>query len=244
MKGSWILLKKELKDVFASPLIYVLTGLFSALMGWLFYNYLVGSSQQDQLSLSDAVLRPLFGNMNFVFLFFTPLITMRAFAEEKKQHTLELLFLSELKDLENIVGKFLACLIMASFMLLFTLIFPIILSFSGFSDWGMVGSSYLGILFSVSCYTAVGLFMSSLTKNQILAAISSFCLLLAVMLLVVTANATENMMVGRIVEYFSVPFHFEQMVRGSLRSYNVAYFASFLGFFFYLTHQSLGSRRW
>ncbi len=244
MKGIIVLFKKELYELFSSPLIYVLTGLLTGLMGWLFYNYLIASPELTELSLADSILRPLFGNMNFIFLFLAPMLTMRMFSEEKKQHTLELLFLSHLQDYQIIVGKFLAAVVTVIFMLSFTLIFPIVLSFSGFSDWGMIMSSYTGIILSVMCYVAVGIFTSSLTENQILAAISSFCILMAILLLVITSNATHNFIVGQIFEFMSVPFHFESFVRGSVTSYNIVYFLSFWIFFMFLTSKSLDSRRW
>lgn len=244
IKGVWILLKKELRDTFSSPLIYVLTGFLSALLGWLFYNYLISSTQLTELALSDSILRPLFGNMNFIFLFFAPLLTMRMFAEEKNNHTLELLLLSHLSDYQIIFGKFLAGILTVIFMLSFTLIYPVILSFSGFSDWGMIISSYIGIIFSIMCYLSVGVFTSTLTKNQILSAITSFCILMILLLLVVTSNATQNYIVAQIFEYMSIPYHYESFVRGSMKSYNFIYFFSFSLFFIFLTKQSLDSRRW
>lgn len=244
MKGVFILLRKELYEMFTSPLIYILTALLSALLGWLFYNYLIASPQLYEVTLSDSVVRPLFGNMNFIFLFLCPLITMRLFAEERKQHTLELLFLSRLTDGEIIFAKFLSALLTSSFMLSFTLLFPIILNYSGFSDWGLILSNYMGILLSLMAYTSVGLFASSLTKNQILAAITSFCILMGLILLVITAQASHNYILGLIFEYISVPFHFESFSTGLVKSYNVIYFISFCSFFLYATAKSLDARRW
>lgn len=245
MRGVFILCQRELKESFSSPLIYILTALFSAIMGWLFFNYLISSGQElTNLTLTNTVLVPIFGNMNFIFVFLAPLITMRLLAEEKKLYTLDLLFQSELRHWQIIIGKFLASTLQILFMLSFTLIFPIILAFSGYADWGIVGSSYLGIILSVMCYLAVGLFASSLTENQIVAAVLTFCLLLGIMLLVATANATQNTIVAEIFQYMSTPYHFESFVRGSVRSFNLVYFASFMGFFFYGTHLSLDARNW
>ena len=244
MRGIYILLKKELSETFSSPLIYILTALLSALMGWLFYNYLIAASHLTELSLSDSVLKPLFGNMNFIFLFLAPLVTMKMFAGEKRQHTLELLFLSHLNDYQIILGKFLTATLSIVFMLSFTLIFPLILAFSGFQDWGFIFSAYMGIILSVMCYIAVGLFTSSLTNNQILAAISAFCLLMTSLLLVITSNAINNFIVAQIFEYMSIPFHFDSFVQGSVTSYNVVFFFTFFVFFIFMTAKSLNSRRW
>ncbi|MFZ8933556.1 MAG: ABC transporter permease subunit, partial [Bacteriovoracaceae bacterium] len=144
MKTMIFLVKKELKDFFASPLIYILGGLFSLMMGWLFFNYLVNAQNLTQGSLTQKILLPFFGNANFIFLFLTPLITMRAFTDEKKQGTLALLVMSNLTDFQIIMGKVISSFLVCLFMVSTTLIFPLILSFSGYSDWGIVFTSYLG----------------------------------------------------------------------------------------------------
>ena len=244
MKNIWVLFKKEMRDAFSSPLIYVLAGLFSLIMGWLFFNYLLAAQKLYAETLTATILVPIFGNMNFIFLFLMPLIAMKSFAEEKRRGTLELLFLSDLSEMQIIWGKFLGNLAVTLFLLLFTLVFPVILSFSGYSDWGCVTTSYLGIILSIMCYLAVSLFASSLTSNPIIAAVLSFCILLCLLLLVLSANATNNYLIGMIFRYISVPFHYEGMARGVIKSFNLVYFASFIGFFIFLTKRSLSSRNW
>lgn len=244
MNKIMILAKKELKDSFSSPLIYVLCGLFSLMMGWLFFNYLVQAKQMTTATMSMGVITPIFGNVNFIFVFLCPLITMRSFAEEKKQHTLDLLLRSELTEMQIILGKFISNVMMVLFMLSMTLLFPLILSFSGFSDWGVVWSSYLGIVLSIMAYTAVGLFCSSLTDNQIVASLLTFCILLGSMLLVISVNATNNYLLALIVQYLTIPFHYEGFTRGLLRSYSIVYFISFYAFFLLLTLKSLQARKW
>ena len=103
-----------------------------------------------------------------------PLITMRLFAEERKCHTLDLLLRSRLGHGQIIVAKFLSSLMTVLFLLSLTLIFPIILAVSGYSNWPMVFSGYGGVILCVMCYLAVGLFTSSLTENQILASLAGF----------------------------------------------------------------------
>ncbi|MBT3584602.1 MAG: ABC transporter permease subunit [Halobacteriovoraceae bacterium] len=244
IRGITTLWKKESRDFFSSPLVYILAGIFCALMGWLFYNYLIASKDITNKTLSMSILIPTYGNMNFIFLFLAPLLTMKLFSEEKKLHTLDLLLQSNLNHFQIIAGKFLAGLTVMLFMLSLTLIFPIILSFSGYNDWGTVASSYAGIVFSIMCYLSVGIFASSLTDNQIVAALSGFGILMFLMLLVLTSNATHNVLLQQIFSYLSTPYHFESFVRGAFRSYNLIYFVSFIGFFFYLTHKSLDSRNW
>ena len=239
-----ILAKKELKDSFTSPLIYVLSGLFSLMMGWLFFNYLLQSKEMTTTTMTHAVITPIFGNINFIFVFLCPLITMKSFAEERKQHTLDLLLRSDLTEMQIILGKFISNVMLVLFMLALTLLFPLVLAFSGYSDWGVVGSSYLGIAFSIMCYTAVGIFCSSLTDNQIVASLLTFCVLLGSMLLVISVNATNNYLLALIIQYLTIPFHYEGFTRGLVRSYSLIYFISFLSFFFLLTLKSIQSRKW
>ena len=240
----WNLVRKEIKDAFGSPMIFVLAGIFCLIVGWPFFNYIVLSKETTKMGLTYSVLRPIFGNMNFIFLFLCPLITMRSFAEEKKQHTLDLLLQSRLSQTDIILGKLISSLAVAFFMLVLTLIFPLVLAMAGYNDWGTVISNYLGLVFCIVCYTMVGIFTSSLTDNQIVAALLSFCILFVSMLLVLSANATNNYMVGQIFLYLSIPFHYQTFAFGMVKSYNMVYLLSFAFFFFHLTRQSLESRRW
>jgi len=242
--GILFLLKKELKDYFFSPLIYILTGLFSGIMGWLFFNYLVGAKNLTMLNLTYSVLIPLFGNINFLFLFLVPLLSMKLFSEEKKNQTLDLLFLSNLSHSQIIFSKFFAGFFISLFILSWTMVFPLILGLSGYNDWGTVFSSYLGLLFSITAYLWVGLFCSSLTENPIIAAITTFCILLGMMLMVLTINVTNIEILNIIFQYLSTSFHYEGFVRGSIKNYNLIYILSFSGFFYFLTHKSLESRNW
>lgn len=239
-----ILVKKELKDSFFSPLVYILTGLFCFMMGWLFFNYLLQAKALTSVTMTQSVITPIFGNINFIFVFLCPLITMKSFAEERKQATLDLLLRSELSETQIIIGKFISMVFVVLFMISFTFVFPIILAFSGYSDWGVVGSSYLGVLLSVMAYLSVGLFCSSLTDNQIVASLMTFCILLGSMLMVISANATNNYLLALIVQYTTVPFHYEGFVKGLVRSYSLVYFACYLSFFFLLTRISLQARKW
>ncbi len=239
-----ILVKKELKDAFLSPLIYILTGLFCSIMGWLFFNYLMQAKTLTSASMTQAVITPIFGNINFIFVFLCPMISMRSFAEEKKQSTLDLLLRSQLSEMQIILGKFISNMVLVFFMISFTFIFPVILAVSGYSDWGVVGSSYVGVLLSVMAYLSVGLFCSSLTDNQIVASLLTFCIILGSMLLVITVNASNNYIFSLLVQYMTVPFHYEGFTKGLFRSYSFIYFASYLGFFFLLTLKSLQARKW
>jgi ABC-2 type transport system permease protein len=238
------MMKKELKELFASPLIYILGGLFSILMGWLFFNYLVVAQQVGQGTLTDVVMRPIFGNMNFIFLFFAPLLTMHLIAEEKRQHTLELLFMSKLSDWNIILGKFFAAWICGLFLLALTLVFPISMGFSGLKEWGIVATNYWAITMALGAYLSVGIFASSISENMIVAAVLGFCFLLAMMLLALSGQVTQNELLNGILQYFSIAVHYEPASRGAIRSPDVVYYFSMIFFFLFLSTQALNYRRW
>ncbi len=244
LRAIRILVAKELRDSFYSPVVYILSALFCLSMGWLFFNYLYASKELTDQTLTQSVLMPIFGNMNFIFLFLAPILTMRSFTEERKLHTLELLLTSRLDHFQIIAAKLISNFLMAAFMISLTFIFPIILSMSGYDHWSIVFSSYAGILLSIFCYLAVGLFASSMSDNFVVSALLGFSILLGIMLLSLTGNATQNVILGQMVKYIAIPYHFESFVTGGMRSYNFVYIFSFIGFFVYLTHIKLESRRW
>ena len=244
LKGIYILWKKEFKDQFTSPLVYILGAIFSILIGWPFYNRIILAREWTSGNFIDLVLRPTFNFMSFLFFFLVPLITMRCFSEEKKQKTLDLLLLSHLGHLQIIWGKFLSLMCVCLFIIGLTCIFPIILAISGYSHWGLVFTSYIGIILSVLCYVSIGLFTSSLTENQILSAILSFSILMGLMLIVLVANASNNYFLGQMLSYLSIHSHLDSFLRGAVTSYSFIFYISFIGFFIFLTEKSLNSRNW
>ncbi len=240
----WHLIKKELYEVFTSPLIYILVSIFSFISGWLFFNYLLAAKSYTHLAIMTSVLIPIFGNINFLLLIFIPMMTMRSFAEERKLGTLDLLIHSALTNRDIVLGKFCALFIQTLFLLLPTFLFPLILSTIGFSEWGIVISAYTGLILSISCYIFVGMFASAITDNQLVAAFISFSILVSFLLVAVSTNATDNYILGKIGENFSIGIHFEWMARGVVRTIDLIYFLSFASFFFLLTKKVLESKRW
>lgn len=242
--GFVVLLKKECRDYFLSPLVYIISSLFCLIMGWIFFNYLIASNEMTNTSLTQSILIPLFGIMNSMFMFLAPIITMGKFSEENKYGTLDLLLLSKLSALTIILAKLISSFISVLFMLSFTLVFPIILYYSGYSEWGIVISNYLGVIFTALCYLSVGLFASSLTKNQIISVFSSFTVILCLNLLTLTSNSINNHIVSLVLRYFSLGFHVGPLIQGSIKSYSIVFFASFIFLFIFMTKKSLESRRW
>lgn len=238
------IVKKEVKDLFFSPLIYILSGLFCLLMGWLFFNYLVVSKEITNKTLESIILAPIFGNMNFVFLFLCPIMTMNTFAGEKSKNTIDLLLRSNLSNWQLVLGKMAAQCLSVIFMISLTFLFPFILSFSGLEHWGVIFSSYIGLFFAVVAYLSVGVFTSTLCENPLISALFSFCILLSFVFIVMSASASTNYLIGQMLSYLSPAIHYQKMVGGLIRSTDLIYFFSFTGLFLYLAKSSLDSRRW
>lgn len=244
MKLLKLVTMKEIKSIVTRPLFFIVMALYMLLSGWLFFNYLAASKDVTTLSIEMSVLKPLFGNMNFVFLFLIPILTMRSFSEERKDKTLELLLSSRLGKEQIILGKFLALFFILLLFVMVLAIYPFMLSLSGFENWSIVLSGLLGLLLTGSCYIFAGLFFSSLTDNQIISALLSYVFLFFCMLLIFSAQSTENVIVAQMLQYLSFLFHFEQFASGLVPSYSFVFYTSFFGLFGCATYYSLKQREW
>ncbi len=253
MKNIWIICRKELRSYFVSPVAYILLVMFAVIFGFFFWNslgYFVNMAMEAQMegeqfpmNLNEQVVRPLLANINVIGLFFIPMITMRLFAEEKRSGTIELLATSPIKDSEIIVGKWLAALLMYAFMLLSTVLDFVFLFRYGNPDWKPLAIGYLGLLFQACGLLAIGTFISSLTRNQIIAGAVTFgvCLMLWVLGWV---SQYENATWAQVLSYMSVITHFESFGKGVVDSKDAIFDATviFLGLFF--TGRSMESLRW
>src|SRR5512146_1384550 len=182
--------KKEMRLYFGSPVAYVVFTFFLLISGWFFsqiFLYYSDASMRSfmqpgfgqNLSITENVMRPLFTNMSVVLLFFIPMLTMRLFAEEKKSGTIELLLSYPVRDGEVLAGKFLAAQALYVVLLILTLVYPGIVAYFTRLEWGPLLSAYLGLLLPRATFLAIGLLVSSLTDNQIVAGFATFGVLLA-----------------------------------------------------------------
>lgn len=235
MRNTIAIAEKELKAYFASPIAYVVTAAFLAVLGYLF-AVILGFGRQ-------ASLRFVFQNMSIILLLIAPALTMRLFAEEQRTGTIELLLTAPVRDVEVVLGKFLASLALLGVMLGLTLYYPFLLGIYGKPDWGPIATGYLGALLLGAGCLAVGLFTSSLTQNQIIAAVLGMGLLL---LLWVIGGAGQLVggPVGSILRYIDIPDHFNDFTRGIMDSRDVIYYLSLMVSGLFLSVVSLQSRRW
>jgi ABC-2 type transport system permease protein len=239
-----IIFAKELKSYLTSSMTYIATGMFSFVLGLLFFHSLMLSNETYQSEITLEVMRPIFGNMNFLMIFICPLITMKQFSEEKKMGTLNLLFSCPISHWQILLGKFFASYAVSLAIVSVSLIFPLILAMAGYSNWPVVFSSYTGLALNIFCFVSVGVFASSLTQNQFLAVIITFAILFSSLILMISASAIKDPLFSGFLEYFSIAFHYEGFSRGVIKNYNIFYFLGSGLIFHYLTVKSLDSRNW
>ena len=237
MQGFLAVYKRELRSYFNSPIAYIFIVVFLLLASWLFFRGFFLYGQAD--------LRPFFSLLPWMFLFFVPAVSMRLWAEERKMGTAELLLTFPVKDEAVILGKFLAGLSLITLTVLLQFPLLILTSRLGNVDPGPVIGGTLGAIFLGGAYLAIGLFLSSVTDNQIVAFILGVvvCFILFIIgesLVLITAPAS----VAPILHSLGLGAHFESMGRGVIDSRDVIYYFLVVAFFLHLTRLSLAERRW
>ena len=238
MNSALFIARREFRTFFASPIAYIVLGGFLLLSGWLYFGTLFLAGQ--------ASLRGLFALAPVLFVVLVPAVTMRSIAEERKSGTLELLLTMPLEDWQVVLGKFLAALGMVAVGLLWTLPYGFsvsALTAKGFSfDWGPVAGGYLGLLLLASSFIALGLWASSLSKNQIVGFIVALLLCFSFWFVDKFAVILPEGL-GRLFEYLSVDYHFDNIARGVIDTRDVLFYLSLTFGGLVLTTRSLSVAR-
>ncbi len=251
---------QEIKSMFQSWRAYALLTVFLAITGFFFTVFMADFSnksieaskyqtypgfeeQFSHLNINDAVITGIFGSTSFILLFVIPGITMRLLSAEKKRGTAELLLTSPITTTELVTGKFLGGLGTIVVMLFCTFFVPLFAFFYSKPDWGPVWTGYAGLLLLSAAFTSIGLFCSSLTKNQIVSLIMTFGILLLFYIIGWMAN-NVSYNTGQLLRNLSLIEHFESFARGIINIKDLVYYLSvtFLGIF--LTHQVISSGKW
>lgn len=253
MRGVIAVFKKELLVTFSSPIYYAASFIFLVVAGYFFYSNTAYFSILcfqatrnpfiENLNLTDMVLKPFFGDLAVILLLMLPLMTMRIYAEEKKTGTIELLFTYPVSDMATLAGKFLATLTVLLTMLSGTIPYLIILEVLGTLEWGVVISGYLGMILMGGSFIALGIFTSSLTENQIVAAVISFGALL-LLFVIGWAKAIAGPILGGILERISIVSHLDPFVRGLVETRDIVFYLLFTFFWLFLTLRFMNSRFW
>ena len=254
MKGFVSVYRKELYSLFASPVFYAVAFTFLIIAGYFLYSAIVyfnllsfqagqNPMMAKQMNIMEMVLRPFFFDLGIVLLLMSPLLTMRLYAEERKAGTMELLFTYPLTDHSVVLAKFAAVVSAFAVIVLGTLPGIFLLNYVGSPTWKPILCGYLGVLLLGSSFMSLGIFTSSLTQNQIIAAVLSFGALL--MLWVIGwAKSYAGATIGEVLDYLSVIKHFDSFSKGVLDSRDLVYYLVFIVFFLFLTLRQMTAYRW
>jgi ABC-2 type transport system permease protein len=245
---------RELRAAFASPVAYIVLGLWALLFGIFFMSILqwfversMGMGQfgmgPGPVNINQDLIRYLMQQAAVVMLFLLPALTMRTYAEEKRTGTMELLLTSPLTDFQILMGKFLGVLAVYVAMLLVTWIHLGILFWYGDPEWRPLLAAYLGLLLLGASFISLGLFVSSLTRNQIVAVMGTFAVALALWIIDWLGEAGGST-ARDVLAYISIIRHFEDFARGVIDTKHLVYYLSFITFGLFLTAKSVDSERW
>lgn len=227
IKTIYVLSKKELMGYFNSPIAYVFIGVFLIVGNWLFFN--------SFFLINQVNMRSYFSILPWLFLFLSPAITMRLWAEEKKSGTIEILLTLPLTDWQVVLSKFFSSLFFAALTLLLTLTLPFTIASLGNLDPGPVLGAYLGALFLAGSYLSLGLFVSSLTKNQIIAFVISLVACFA--FFIISADfvlATSPAFAAPVMKFLGLSSHFNNISKGVIDTKDIFYYLSFIFLFLWL----------
>ncbi len=254
MRNVWAVCKKEIKSYFTSPIAYVAITVFLVLVGFFYYSLIWWFNTQSmqmarnpyylqQVNINQMVFSPLFHNISIILLLMIPLLTMRLLAEEKKIKTDELLYTSPLSVNQIILGKYLASLFVLLIMLLLVGVLTLLTFVYGNPELKPILTGNLGLFMMGAAFMAVGIFFSSLTENQIVAAVLTFGALLLFWVLN-WASYSAGGFWKDVLNYVSFFQHFDDMTKGILDTTDIVYYLSFIFFGLFLTHSVIQSRRW
>jgi ABC-2 type transport system permease protein len=256
MRNILAIANKELRSYFASPIGYITIGLFALLYGFFYVTllsyFLQQTMQIDQIGASGGpqtanvnqmMIRPVLQNLTIVMLFVLPMITMRTYSEEKRSGTIELLLTSPLTDFEIIMGKFLGAFSLFAVMLAVSLVHLGLLFAYGAPEWKPIVTAYVGLALLGGCIISLGLFISSLTKNQVVSGMLTFSAFLLLWVITWIGNFAGPTM-GKIAQYVSVIDHLDDFTKGVIDTSHVIYYVSFIAFGLFLTAKSVDSERW
>lgn len=258
MRNVMSIFRREYRAYFLSPIAYFVFFVLFAYTGWTWYHqsvqfsemcsYVTQQAQMMQqpapsLNVTFGVVGPTLFNVLFVFIFLVPLVTMRQYAEEEKSGTMELLLTSPLTNWQIIIGKFLSSFLFLATAVALTLPYVVLIGVFAEPHWPSVAASYLGILLCTGSFVAWGLFFSSVTENQIIAAAGAYIANLFFFVVYWAVGRTEGV-VQAFFENLSVITHVSDFMQGIVDVKDLVYYATTIFFALYLTSRQVESRRW
>lgn len=242
MRNVFTIFSKEMKSYFASPLGYLVVASFFFVSTLMFYGFIGSDTWRERGAVE--MMRLVLMNTCFILLLVVPALTMRLFSEERRTGTIEMLMTCPVKDVEVVLGKFLAAMGLLFVMISMTLIHALILEWCGSPHWPTLLSGYLGLFLLGSAFTSMGILTSSLTKNQVLAAIFCFVSMLMLWIMDWLGEGASKPMIKDILKGLSILQPFDDFVKGVIDVRHLVYYGSFVFFCLYLTVKSVEAKKW
>jgi len=242
---------RELRSLFLSPLAWSILGIVQFIFAYIFLAQLNTFIQvQPQLAnlenapgATEFIAAPLFATSAIIFMLIIPLITMRVIAGERANNSLSLLFSAPLSMTEIVLGKFLGVVGFLITMAILLAVMPLSLGLAGTLDYGLFFSAWLGLVLLIASFAAIGVYMSSLSKQPTVAAISTFGILLMLWILDWSSNKVADENASGVLEYISILRHFESMAKGLFSSTDFMYFIIIIASFLILSIRRLDGDR-
>lgn len=244
---------KEMKSFFRSPLAYVIAGIFSLIVGWLFFSHLtffvdniqkVPVSMRHSYDFANEVIIKLFGNLNFLFLFLTPILAMKSLSDEYANHTIDLFYSSQVSKTQLILGKLFTLFAQGFFLISLTFIYPILLGNIDLGDTSFVITGYIGLLLNYFSFASVGLLASSLSANAIICAIAGFVLNLFLWMMGWIGTLSNNYLIAEILKFLSINYHYQNCVNGMISISDISFYLSLILVCVILLSKRLEIREW
>lgn len=235
MTSTGTIFQRELNAYFLSPIAYVVIAVFTVFSGY-FFSVMLGLTQETTLRYSLAYTQ-------FILSILTPVITMRLMAEENKTGTIEPLMTAPVTDFEVVFGKFLAAWALYNVMIAPTTFYIAFLALVGNPDYGAIIASYIGLILMGGLFVSIGLLVSAVTKNQIVAAVIGIVALL-ILLVIGLASAGNEGWLYSTLKYIGTYDHWETFTKGIVDTRDVVYYISFTALLLFIVVRIVESRRW
>jgi len=252
MQNIFAIWQRELKAYFVSPIAYVVLTVFTFLSGFFFFAILANvvqntmmqqGPQSQPVDVPGIVTRSVFGTMSVIFLFMIPMLTMGLFAEEKRRGTIELLLTTPVSNVQALIGKYIASLTFLLIMVLLSALTISPLFIYGSPDWKPIMGGYLGLFIYGAALLALGLFISTLTENQIVSAAITFGVILVLWLIEAFSSGAQGV-AKDVLTYLSVVAELLKIIKGVIDTSHVIFYLTFALVGLFLTYRSLESMRW
>jgi len=228
--------KRDLRSYFTSPIGYVFIAVFLVVSNLFFYLINILNMYSD--------LSNVFSNLLFILMFIIPLLTMRLMSEEMKQKTDQMLLTAPVKIIDIVVGKFLAAMAVFLIALACTLTWPLIVTMFGTPAVYTIIGNYVALIFAISTFIAMGLFISALTESQIISAIVSFCVFLGIYFMSSLGSDLDSPVISSVLNWFSIFSRYSNFTLGIFSLADIVYYISVTVVFLFLTTRVIEKKRW